>query len=67
MSVPPQQRFVQDKVFVGLEQVPETLEKLQGSDGAFLSHIAMQGGGPRPTSGGGAHFGGRAQVHSGMR
>ncbi len=34
-------------MFVGLEQVPESfnlLEKLQGSGGAFLSHIATQTG-----------------------
>ena len=43
----PQQHYVQDKVFVGLEQAPESfnlLDKLQGPDGAFLTHITTQTG-----------------------
>ena len=42
-----QLHYVQDKVFVGLDQAPESFkvtEKLQGPSGAYLGHIATQTG-----------------------
>ena len=42
-----QPHYVQDKVFVGLEQAPESfkvVDKLQGPSGTFLQHIATQTG-----------------------
>ena len=42
-----QLHYVQDKVFVGLDQAPESFkvtDKLQGPSGAYLGHIATQTG-----------------------
>ena len=42
-----QLHYVQDKVFVGLDQANDSfklIEKLQGPSGAYLTHIATQTG-----------------------